>query len=332
MNVIVFLIGAYTLFWIITEGGGLLLIFLILSIAALYFVLAWATSRNKDVVAAIDHIENMAPTAHLKRKPASKRRSSKLAPQKTLRPLTVKPDVNFGSVPHNRDFDNSLDAINRAISNLSRDIREQSGSLFYTGRTAFSKPSPLYVLGLNPGGDPFEQENETVERAIDAFVNGPANWSAYLDDSWQGAVPGTRGIQPRVLHFFEGLGLDPRSVPASNVIFVRSTTESTLAADKADLIALCWPIHEAVINQLDIKTIACFGSTAGRWVREQLGASSQVGEFREANARGWKSQAHQNADGLVVLTLSHPGRADWRNPVADPTPFVKSFLERNLRS
>jgi hypothetical protein len=126
-----------------------------------------------------------------------------------------------------------------------------------------------------------------------------------------------------------GLGRpDPREVPASNVVFVRSTDEAALAAEKAALLEQCWPVHAAVIDALGVSTILCLGGTAGRWVRTLLGANELAGRFTERNARGWANEAHVGASGVCVVTLTHPGRADWRNPAADPTPLVREMLAR----
>ena len=48
----------------------------------------------------------------------------------------------------------------------------------------------------------------------------------------------------------------------------------------------------------------------------------------EANARGWASETHAASDGRWVVTVTHPGLADWRNPAADPTPLVRAALGR----
>jgi hypothetical protein len=225
-----------------------------------------------------------------------------------------------------------LPAINSALNSIDPAILPRSGSVFYSGRAAFSKPSPIYLLGLNPGGDPVAQSTETVAVDIQEFRTPPSRWSAYADESWQGASPGTWGMQPRVLHMLNGLGLDPRDVPASNVVFVRSNNEVALAREKATLLASCWPVHQAVIEALGVRAIVCFGGTAGRWVREKLGASERFDQFRETNARGWTSEAHRAPDSRVVVTVTHPGRADWRNPAADPTPLVKRSLGKHPHS
>lgn len=74
-------------------------------------------------------------------------------------------------------------------------------------------------------------------------------------------------MQPRIRHVLDKLGLDPYDIPASNVVFVRSSIE-----------------------------------------------------------------AHVNANGLCVITVTQPGRADWRNPAADPTPLVREMLGRQAGS
>ena len=215
-----------------------------------------------------------------------------------------------------------------AVVQLAPSIMRRSGSLFYSGPSAFQGQHSLYVLGLNPGGSPVAQATETVERDLADWRALTLPWSAYLDESWQGKPAGAHGMQPRMRHMFDRLGLDLREVPASNVVFVRSTNEAALASEKAVLLPQCWPVHAAVIRDLGIRTILCLGTTAGRWTREAIGAHALIDRFQESNDRGWSSEAHIAADGRAVVTVTHPGRADWRNPAADPTPLVKAVLER----
>jgi uracil-DNA glycosylase len=131
-----------------------------------------------------------------------------------------------------------------------------------------------------------------------------------------------------MLHMFDRLGLDPRHIPASNVVFVRSNGEAALAHEKAELLRRCWPVHQAVIELLGASTILCLGGTAGKWVRDYVGATELAGRFSETNARGWTSEAHLNQSNICVLTVTHPGRADWRKPDADPTHLVREMLAR----
>lgn len=207
-------------------------------------------------------------------------------------------------------------------------LNDRSGSVFYSGRGAFAAPSNLYVLGLNPGGSPVAQADETIGRDLDEWHSGPTWWSAYVDESWRNAPPGTWGMQPRIRHMFDQLGLDLRRVPASNVVFVRTNGEAALANEKQSLLSKCWPVHRAVIDALEITTILCLGATSGQWVRSLLGANEPAGRFIESNGRRWTNEAHLGSDGMCVITLTHPGRADWRNPAADPTPLVREMLDR----
>ncbi len=220
-----------------------------------------------------------------------------------------------------------MDLLASLLSLVPSSLHERSGSVFYSGRSAFAQPSDLYILGLNPGGSPIAQSGETIGKDIEASLSGRQDWSAYQDDSWQGRCPGTWRMQPRVLHLLRGLGRDPRRTPASNVVLVRTAREADLRKDKAALLAACWPVHAAVIEALEVKAIVCFGRTAGGWVREALGAHEPAGRFVEGNQRQWTSTAHRNVEGRIVLTLTHPSIADWRCPATDPTALVREGLE-----
>ncbi len=218
-------------------------------------------------------------------------------------------------------------AIQEALSKLTGDMLRRSGSVFYTGRSAFAQQSPLYILGLNPGGSPVMQAKNTIERNVQAWRDEPNDhWSAYTDESWEGRPAGTHGMQPRMIHMFSKLGLNPRNVPAANVVFVRSKDEAALEKEKDELLRASWPVHEAVLGSLGVRCVLALGTTAGQWVRQKLGAHELIAEFFEDNARKWRSTAHRAADGRSVVTVTHPGRADWRNPAADPSELVRSAL------
>lgn len=213
------------------------------------------------------------------------------------------------------------------LSLVDPSLHRRSGSVFYSGRHAFARTSPIYILGLNPGGDPVRQADETVARHMaEALSRETDRWAEYAEGSWRGRAPGTTGMQPRVLHLLRRLSLDPREIPASNVVFVRSGREADLERDKPALLRMCWPVHQAVIDRLGVGTILCFGGTAGRWVREALGADQQVEAFTEDNDRRWTSVAHATRTGRHVVTLTHPSIANWLNPATDPTPMIARVL------
>ncbi len=222
----------------------------------------------------------------------------------------------------------SLLKIDDFLSRVDSSLHIRSGSIFYSGRRAFTEPSDIYILGLNPGGNPILQAEDTIGRDIEAIRRQDREcWSAYQDEDW-GGKPGTYGMQPRVLHLLKQLGRDPRQVPASNVIFVRTRRERDLRQEKTDLLPLCWQFHKAVIQELGVRHILCFGGTAGLWVREMVGANEFLDRFQETNRRRWASEAHSSADGRSVITLTHPSIAKWDAVETDPTGLVLSVVNR----
>lgn len=219
--------------------------------------------------------------------------------------------------------------IRSAVDDLPSAILKRSGSIFYSGKEAFVDAKPLYVLGLNPGGIPADVPSVTIADTLEQFKLGDKPWSEYSDKSWEYAPAGTWGLQPQILHMLGRLGLDPQRVPSSNVVFVQTRGEKELGAEKAELLKSCWPLHQAVIDNLNIRTILCFGITAGAWVREQLGANEQIDTFEEKNNRHWTSKTHRAENDLQVVTVTHPSRVNWKNPLADPTQLVERALARS---
>lgn len=206
-------------------------------------------------------------------------------------------------------------------------LRTASGKVFYSGRLAFSSPATIYVLGINPGGDPSEQANETVARHTDEVLTSkPRDWSAYRDESWDGAAPGTFGMQPRLLHIFTNLGMSPGGVPCSNLVFLRSRREDKIEGDMSELAERCWPFHEKTIHLLEPRIVLCLGQTVGKFVRKKLGATRQCDEFIENNRRRWRSTVFVNESGVRVIVATHPSIVDWTATDTDPSSLIKRAL------
>lgn len=218
--------------------------------------------------------------------------------------------------------------IESLANKIPSSLFNRSGSVFYSGRDAFKSKSPLYVLGLNPGGNPDIQSQETVSKHTVKVLNDmPDNWSAYRDESWRDTQPGRTGMQPRVLHLLNRLSLDPGIVPSSNVVFLRSARERDIKNEYQSLAELCWPFHQAAIEQLEPKAILCFGLMAGGFVRKKLEAHQQVDEFVEMNRRRWNSRAFSNNRGQLVVVATHPSIADWTTQPADPSEMIQRILK-----
>lgn len=202
---------------------------------------------------------------------------------------------------------------------------DMSGSVFFSGRRAFNNPSDLYILGLNPAGDP--SGPHTIRKNVKAVLHEyPEDWSAWRDERWVGRRPGRNFRQRRVLYLMNQVERDPGDVPCSEVIFLRSTDPYKIDMDS--LAPVCWPFHEAIIKTLGVRVIVCLGVRAGRIVRRRVNAHQKVDEFVEKNRRRWKSRTHESADGLAVVTLAHPSQVDWTAGASDPTGLVQRSLSR----
>jgi hypothetical protein len=215
------------------------------------------------------------------------------------------------------------------VKSIPISILGESGKIFYSGRAAFSlsSPAPLYILGVNPGGDPDNDSTENIDSHTQEVLHDlPSNWSAYRDESWEGAIPGTYGMAPRILHLLRQLRLEPGLIPASNLIFVRSRREAHIRSRQTMLADMCWPFHALVIEKLRPRVILCLGKTAGNYVRRKIGASRVIDRFVEKNNRRWTSHTYENTDGGRVVVATHPSIANWCAEATDPTQLVQKAL------
>ena len=191
-----------------------------------------------------------------------------------------------------------------------------SGKAFHSGRLAFSAPRDLYILGLNPGGDP-EDRSETVASNIEQVRGEEEDWCAFLDQDWR---PGGRNhgrakapLQLEMQELAACLGLDLRGIPASDVIFARSRQAHHIV-NRRKLMDLCWPFHQAVIEGLRIRVVLCLYKEAAEFVREKAGTRAQpIGRVCERSRAGrefWR-EAFAAPCGLKVVQITRPTGIPW---------------------
>ena len=156
------------------------------------------------------------------------------------------------------------------VRRIPAELHAASGKAFHSGRRAFSGNRDLYVLGLNPGGDPADR-SETVAGNAEMVRSGDETWSALLDQSWGGHPPGHAPLQRQLRSLLSRLGLDPREVPFSDAIFAR-TRQASQIEDRERLMELCWPFHLAVIQGLRVRVVLCLYKPVAEFVRKKLGA------------------------------------------------------------
>jgi hypothetical protein len=158
------------------------------------------------------------------------------------------------------------------------------------------------------------------------------DYSNYVDGEWGNSggrlrAKGTAPLQRSVLHLLGVLGLEPGTVPASNVIFARSRQAHHISREQEQAMAEdCWRLHATMIERLDVKVVVCFGGRAAGFVRAKVSAHTVADQFIEAYAdRSWSSRTFTGR-GVSVVQMTHPERADWTNPMADPTGLVVRAL------
>ena len=207
-----------------------------------------------------------------------------------------------------------------------------SGEVFYTGRAGFSKPRDVYLLGINPGSEqkpgPNSPKLRTVEGNIEYVRQKPERFSLYCEPWEKGRHP---LMQEGLRHLFKSTDLDPYTTPASNCIFVRTSSADKLQ-NLRGLEESCWPFHKAVIERLEVKLILCLGSKARDIVKRRMGCARQpIDEQSEDNNRSsWGSRVFRNTEGIVVLGVPHPSRSKWITPACDPSAIVNRWL-REIR-
>jgi hypothetical protein len=150
----------------------------------------------------------------------------------------------------------SKDEIPRIAKKALSDVLGESGSILYSSHETL-KSGDVYLLGFNPGG----AGGNPVEQSINSMLKNTTN--SYLDESWENHngvwANGEAPLQKRVQWVLESIGLNPREVCASNLIFLQSREASGISYSLAKK---CWPVHEAILNIVKPRLIIAFGNSA----------------------------------------------------------------------
>ena len=175
----------------------------------------------------------------------------------------------------------STDALDRAEAYLTEvGLIDQSGAVLYAGASTL-RPGPVYLLGLNPGGT----EGPSLR---DSIAASRREHNAYLDEEWAPGghwqPKGQATLQRRIQNLCERMGIDTRKVPASNLVFTRSTRlNSHLGFDEA--LRLCRPVHDIFVSEIKPRFVMTFGSIDNF----EKAVSIQLMESRLADHGSWKA-------------------------------------------
>lgn len=173
------------------------------------------------------------------------------------------------------------DALDKAEAYLeSVDLLDSPGAVLYSSEATL-RPGPVYLLGLNPGG----AEDLTLQ---DSIARSRAGHNSYLDEQWAPGghlqPPGQATLQRRVQGLCAMMKLPTRDVPASNLVFTRSTRLS-YHLDFQSALRLCQPVHEIFFEAIKPAFLMTFGSIDN--FRESAAIESL--ETRLARHGTWKA-------------------------------------------
>lgn len=205
------------------------------------------------------------------------------------------------------------------------DLLDFPGSILYGSHETLRR-GDIYLLGFNPGGT----GGDTLSVNIDAMLVKSDN--AYLDESWgdgSGEV-GEATLQKRVIWVLETLGVDPRSVCATNLIFVKSRDAKGVDYKIADT---CWPVHKAMLGIVKPKLIVAFGNSKVspyHYLLSRFGSGSQDPDEPSGHPnwtlKGFKANL-PDGNSPYVVGLPHLSRYK-----PDGKPDVEKWLKSKLTS
>jgi hypothetical protein len=189
-------------------------------------------------------------------------------------------------------------------------VLHRSGKILYSSVETL-QPGPIYILGLNPGGDPdyADDSHYTLEEALQRLPDKHDN--DFLDECWQACqIPGGRPLQRRTQWLCRQLGHEPANVCASNLIFLRSRGSSGSGyPQSADL---CWPVHEHILQLVRPRLILVLGSEVYEYVGTRLaGPGFKTVEIRASGHGGWvcrRAEVLMPYGGANLIQVPHLSR------------------------
>lgn len=198
-------------------------------------------------------------------------------------------------------------------------IANRSGRVLYSA-AATLRPGSIYLLGLNPGGDPAKHP-DTLAESLRELPSRTLN--AYLDESWSGQAVGCSRLQHRVCWLIQQLGFNMREVCAANLIFIRSSDSTGSGYPK--LAELCWPVHERILRIVRPKAVVVFGNSGVspfRFLQAHYGATNLV-SFPSGHGT-WQCFGLTAPTGTKVVGLPHLSRYAINNH-RDVAGWVKEY-------
>lgn len=216
----------------------------------------------------------------------------------------------------------NLAPLDRAEAYLAEvGLIDQSGAVLYAGASTL-RPGPVYLVGLNPGGS----EGPSLRSSIAASRR---EHNAYLDEEWAPGghwqPKGQATLQRRIQGLCARMGLDTRAVPASNLVFTRSSRlNKHLGFEEA--LRLCRPVHEIFVSAVQPRFLMTFGSIDNF----ERAVSITTIESRPADHGNWKAhRGTASLDGYSFAFGNVPHMSLW---ASDSRAEVVDWAIAGLRS
>lgn len=228
-------------------------------------------------------------------------------------------------------------------------------SIFYNDPYHTLRKGDIYLVGLNPGGDPTKTNFETEDAIITFkhFKNAFGyNYSAYLDECWGNSASelqkGKALHQLRVVdligHVSKYLGAfrSVRDVFAANLIFFRTKGKNELTellekAKKAQILDYCWKWHVRFLEVVRPKIILCNGnahrlssySYVKRFLDSETTKKENTRQFGKKSIKYFEAaiQPHEKSLIIGIPHLSYPSLSERNGGYGVLETIINEFIE-----
>jgi hypothetical protein len=137
----------------------------------------------------------------------------------------------------------------------------RAGGILYSAAKTL-RPGQLYIMGLNPGGNPENSQPHNIGKSLDQLPQRTCN--AYIDEAWDSRArqleKGQAPLQRRIAFLAQSFGCALEDVCATNLIFMQTRSARDLDFNRDA--ERCWPVHEMMLAMVRPKLILAFGNSA----------------------------------------------------------------------
>ncbi|HZL78534.1 MAG TPA: hypothetical protein VFC17_06750 [Candidatus Limnocylindrales bacterium] len=210
---------------------------------------------------------------------------------------------------------------------LDPKILDSNGRFLYSTADTLCR-GKIYLLGLNPGGDPRKWSKGNREGNVRySFKYLPQAKCAYLEE-WDKPA-GQHPLQKRICWLMQELKFDIKKVCANNLIFLRSQSAAKLN-NFQELADLCWLAHEFILRIVRPKLMLVYGNLAVSPFNylEKIAKNKTVTQIYPSGHGNWNCRFFcGELAGLkvTVIGLPHLSRFDITKH-----PRVAAWIRRHL--